>query len=316
MATTKNQSALSGIGGSSELRSRLLFVLFALIIFRTGSHITIPGVDPRVMADLFAQQSSGILGMLNMFGGGALSRMSLFALGVMPYISASIIMQLMTHVVPRFEQLRKEGESGRRVITKYTRYGTLVLASVQAIGIAIALQNQGAGGQSVVFLTGPGFVLTAAITLVTGTMFLMWLGEQITERGIGNGISILIFAGIVAGLPAAIGGTLQLSRTGELNFIVVILLFAMVLAVTAFVVFVERHNPVSCNAWRYCDKQYKFAAEHNCFYTSARPACLYSSVCFGDYILLFFLYRAGIQCKRNCRQSEEVGRVHPGYTAG
>ena len=240
MAADKNKPALSGIGGSSELRSRLLFVLFALVIFRIGSHITIPGVDPRVMADLFEQQSSGILGMLNMFGGGALSRMSLFALGVMPYISASIIMQLMTHVIPQLEQLRKEGESGRRVITKYTRYGTLLLASVQAIGIAIALQNQGANGQSVVFLSGRGFVLTAAITLVTGTMFLMWLGEQITERGIGNGISILIFAGIVAGLPAAIGGTLQLSRTGELSFFVVILLFAMIIAVTAFVVFVER----------------------------------------------------------------------------
>ena len=229
-----------GIGGSAELRSRLLFVLFAMVIFRIGSFITIPGVDPRVMADLFQQQSDGILGMLNMFGGGALSRMSLFALGVMPYISASIIMQLMTHVIPQLEQLRKEGESGRRVITKYTRYGTLVLATIQSFGIAIALQGQGAGGQSVVFLSGPGFVLTAAITLITGTMFLMWLGEQITERGIGNGISILIFAGIVAGLPRAIGGTLELSRTGELSAFTVILLFAMVLAVTAFVVFVER----------------------------------------------------------------------------
>ena len=230
----------SGIGGSAELRSRLLFVLLALIIFRIGSHITIPGVDPRVMAELFELQSDGLLGMLNMFGGGALSRMSLFALGVMPYISASIIMQLMTHVIPSLEQLRKEGESGRRVITKYTRYGTLLLATIQSVGIAIALQGQGTGGQSVVFLTGPGFVLTAAITLITGTMFLMWLGEQITERGIGNGISIIIFAGIVAGLPRAIGGTLELARTGELAAFTVILLFTMVIAVTAFVVFVER----------------------------------------------------------------------------
>ena len=232
--------ALSGLGGTSELRSRLLFVLFALIIFRIGSHITIPGVDPRVMATLFEQQSDGILGLLNMFGGGALSRMSLFALGVMPYISASIIMQLMTHVIPSLEQLRKEGESGRRIITKYTRYGTLLLATVQAVGISVALQGQASGGDSLVYLTGPGFVLTAAITLVTGTMFLMWLGEQITERGIGNGISILIFAGIVAGLPRAIGGTLELARTGELNPLTVIVLFAMVVAVTAFVVFVER----------------------------------------------------------------------------
>ena len=239
MAAEKSNLA-AGIGGSSELRSRLLFVALALIIFRIGSHITIPGVDPRVMAELFAQQGDGILGLMNMFGGGALSRMSLFALGVMPYISASIIMQLMTHVIPSLEQLRKEGESGRRIITKYTRYGTLVLATVQAVGIAIALQNQGANGQSVVFLSGTGFVLTAAVTLITGTMFLMWLGEQITERGIGNGISILIFAGIVAGLPAALGGTLELARTGELSPFIVILLFAMILAVTAFVVFVER----------------------------------------------------------------------------
>ncbi len=240
MAKEQNKPGLAGIGATSELRSRLLFVLFAIAIFRIGSHITIPGVDPRVMAQLFDAQSGGIMGMLNMFGGGALSRMSLFALGVMPYISASIIMQLMTHVIPSLEQLRKEGESGRRTITKYTRYFTLVLATVQSVGVAIALQAQSAGGDNVVFLNGPGFVVTAAITLITGTMFLMWLGEQITERGIGNGISILIFAGIVAGLPAAIGGTLELARTGELNSFVVILLFAMVLAVTAFVVFVER----------------------------------------------------------------------------
>lgn len=241
MAKEQNKQGIaSGIGGSSELRSRLLFVLFAIAIFRIGSHITIPGVDPRVMAQLFDAQSGGIMGMLNMFGGGALSRMSLFALGVMPYISASIIMQLMTHVIPSLEQLRKEGESGRRTITKYTRYGTLVLATIQSVGVAIALQSQSSGGDNVVFLNGPGFVITAAITLVTGTMFLMWLGEQITERGIGNGISILIFAGIVAGLPRAIGGTLDLAASGELNSFVVILLFAMVLAVTAFVVFVER----------------------------------------------------------------------------
>jgi len=240
MAANDNKPGLAGIGGSSELRSRLLFVLFAIMIFRVGSFITIPGVDPRVMATLFEQQASGIMGMLNMFGGGALSRMSLFALGVMPYISASIIMQLMTHVIPSLEQLRKEGESGRRTITKYTRYGTLLLATIQSVGVAIALQSQSSGGDNLVFLSGPGFVVTAAITLITGTMFLMWLGEQITERGIGNGISILIFAGIVAGLPAAIGGTLELSRTGQLSPFVVILLFAMVAAVTAFVVFVER----------------------------------------------------------------------------
>lgn len=231
---------LGGLGKSVELRQRILFVFFAIIVFRVGAHITIPGVDPRVMAALFDQQRGGILDMFNMFGGGALSRMSIFALGVMPYISASIIMQMMTHVVPQLEQLRKEGESGRKKITKYTRYGTLVLASVQAVGVTIALQSQSAGGQQLAFFTGPAFVLTGAITLVTGTLFLMWLGEQVTERGIGNGISIIIFSGIVAGLPAAIGGTLELVRTGELSAFVVIILFLLILAVTAFVIFVER----------------------------------------------------------------------------
>lgn len=237
----RNQAAgVDGAGKSVELRNRILFVLFALIVFRMGAHITIPGVDPKVMAEVFAQQRGGILDMFNMFGGGALSRMSLFALGVMPYISASIIVQLMSHVLPSLEQLRKEGESGRRKLTRITRYGTLLLATVQSVGVCLALQGQSMGGQSLVFHTGPGFVLTAAITLITGTMFLMWLGEQITERGIGNGISILIFAGIVAGLPAAIGGTLELARTGELSSITVVLLFLMAIAVTAFVIFIER----------------------------------------------------------------------------
>ena len=241
MASSASASGgLGGIGKSAELRSRIFFVLFALVIFRIGTHITIPGVDPHVMASIFDQQRGGILDMFNMFGGGALERMSIFALGVMPYISASIIMQLMTHVIPSLEQLRKEGESGRKKITKYTRYGTLVLASVQAVGVCIALQGQSVGAQSLVYISGPGFVVTAAVTLVTGTMFLMWLGEQITERGIGNGISILIFAGIISGLPSAIGGTLELARTGELSTFVVIILFVMAIAVTAFVIFVER----------------------------------------------------------------------------
>jgi len=236
-------NALGGIGGmtkSAELRQRIFFVFLAIIIFRIGAHITIPGVDPRVMASLFEQQRGGILDMFNMFGGGALKRMSIFALGVMPYISASIIMQMMTHVIPSLEQLRKEGESGRKKITKYTRYGTLVLASVQAVGVTIALQGQSSGGQALAYFTGPGFILTGAITLVTGTLFLMWLGEQVTERGVGNGISVIIFAGIVAGLPAAIGGTLELVRTGELSAFIVVILFALIIGVTAFVIFVER----------------------------------------------------------------------------
>ncbi len=241
MATSTGAvGGFGAIGQTAELRQRLLFVIISLIIFRVGSHITIPGVDPLVMAEIFSQQQDGILGLVNMFGGGSLERMSLFALGVMPYISASIIIQLMSHVIPMLEQLRKEGESGRRKITMYTRYATLALASFQSIGVAVALQGQSTNGQALVYLTGPGFILTAAITLVTGTMFLMWLGEQMTERGIGNGISLLIFAGIVSGLPSAIGGTLELVRTGELNWMVVILLAMVTFGVTFFVIYVER----------------------------------------------------------------------------
>ena len=189
---------------------------------------------------MFEQQSGSILDMFNMFSGGALKRLSLFALGIMPYISASIIMQLMTVVVPSMEQIKKEGESGRRKISQYTRYGTVVLATFQAIGVSMALQSQTAGGLSVVINPGVSFIVITAITLVTGTIFLMWLGEQVTERGLGNGISLIIFAGIVAGLPSAIGGTLELARTGELNGAFIILLFLIAIAVTALVVFVER----------------------------------------------------------------------------
>jgi len=220
----------------SELKSRLLFVLGALVVYRLGAHIPVPGIDPNVLAQLFESQSGGILGMFNMFSGGALSRFTVFALGIMPYISASIIMQLLTVVSPQLEQLKKEGESGRRKITKYTRYGTLVLATFQGLGISIALEGQA----GLVLDPGLMFRLTTVITLVSGTMFLMWLGEQITERGIGNGISIIIFAGIVAGLPSAIGGTLELARTGAFSIPLVLFLFAAAILVTAFVVFVER----------------------------------------------------------------------------
>lgn len=219
-----------------ELKSRLLFVLGALIVYRLGAHIPVPGIDPDVLTKMFDQQSGGILGMLNMFSGGALSRFTVFALGIMPYISASIIMQLMTVVSPQMEALKKEGEAGRRKITQYTRYGTVVLATFQALGIAIALEGQ----PGLVLDPGLAFRLITVITLVTGTMFLMWLGEQITERGIGNGISIIIFSGIVAGLPQAIGGTLELTRTGAFSIPLVLFLFAATILVTAFVVFVER----------------------------------------------------------------------------
>ncbi len=239
MATGSKPNPLAA-GHLTELRQRLFFVLGALLVFRIGTFIPVPGVNPAALAAMFDQQQGTILDMFNMFSGGALKRASLFALGIMPYISASIIMQLMSAVIPTLEQLKKEGESGRRKITQYTRYGTVILATFQAIGISVALQGQTAGGMGVVINPGPGFVFTAAVSLVTGTMFLMWLGEQITERGIGNGISLIIFGGIVAGLPAAIGGTLELVRTGEMNAMTVLTLFILAIAVTAFVVFVER----------------------------------------------------------------------------
>lgn len=239
MSTSRAQMA-SKMGGSSELKARLLFVLGAFFVYRVGAHIPVPGVDPKALAIMFEQQSGSILDMFNMFSGGALMRLSLFALGIMPYISASIIMQLMTVVIPSMEQMKKEGESGRRKISQFTRYGTVVLATFQAIGISIALQNQTAGGLSVVINPGVSFIAITTITLVTGTIFLMWLGEQVTERGIGNGISMIIFAGIVSGLPKAVGSTLELARTGEMNGGFIILLFLLSISVTALVVFVER----------------------------------------------------------------------------
>ncbi|MEQ1558219.1 MAG: preprotein translocase subunit SecY [Methyloglobulus sp.] len=227
-------------GGFSELNARLLFVFGAFVVYRIGAHIPVPGIDPKALQVMFEQQSGSILDMFNMFSGGALMRLSLFALGIMPYISASIIMQLMTVVIPAMEQLKKEGESGRKRISQFTRYGTVVLATFQAIGISLALQNQTAGGLSVVLNPGISFIVVTTITLVTGTVFLMWLGEQVTERGIGNGISLIIFAGIVSGLPKAIGGTLELARTGEMNGGFIIILFLLAILVTALVVFVER----------------------------------------------------------------------------
>jgi len=223
-------------GKYGDLSSRLWFLLGALVVFRIGTYIPVPGIDPAVLADLFKSQKSGILGMFNMFSGGALSRFSIFALGIMPYISASIIMQLGAIAVPHLEQLKKEGEAGRRKITQYTRYGTLVLASFQAFGISVALQAQ----PGLVPNPGGMFQMTSVVTLVTGTMFLMWLGEQITERGLGNGISLIIFAGIAAGLPSAIGKTLEMARTGAFSIPLVLLLFFGAIAVTALVVFVER----------------------------------------------------------------------------
>ncbi|RJG02373.1 preprotein translocase subunit SecY [Noviherbaspirillum sedimenti] len=215
---------------------RLWFLLGALVVYRIGAHIPVPGIDPTQLGELFKQNQGGILGMFNMFSGGALSRFTIFALGIMPYISASIIMQLLTVVSPQLEAIKKEGESGRRKITQYTRYGTLGLALFQAFGIAVALESQA----GLVIDPGMAFRLTAVVTLVTGTMFLMWLGEQITERGLGNGISIIIFAGIAAGLPSALGGLFELVRTGSMNALSAILICVVAVAVTYLVVFIER----------------------------------------------------------------------------
>ena len=238
---SKAASALAGSGKFTELRSRLLFVLGALIVYRLGTFIPVPGVDPAAMLRFMDSQQGTIVDLFNMFSGGALSRFSIFALNVMPYISASIIVQLCAQIFPSLQALRKEGEQGRRKLTQYTRFGTIFLAVFQSWGVAIALQSQSAaGGEQIVINPGAGFLFTAVVSLTAGTMFVMWLGEQITERGVGNGISLIIFAGIVAGLPSAVVGTLELARNGELSPLSVIVVFALIMLVTAFVVFVER----------------------------------------------------------------------------
>ena len=231
---------LGSVGKIPELKNRILFTLGMLIVYRVGAHIPVPGIDATVLAQFFNQAQGSLLGLFDMFSGGALSRLTIFALGIMPYISAAIILQLMTVVSPKLEQLKKEGESGRRKITQYTRYGTVFLATFQAVGISIGLESFSVGGQSVVIEPGIAFRLMTIITLVAGTVFLMWVGEQITERGIGNGISLIIFGGIVAGLPSAVVGTLELARTGEYTAFTVLGLFALAIAVTGIVVWVER----------------------------------------------------------------------------
>ncbi len=225
----------SGQGGLSELKRRLIFVLIAILVFRVGSYIPVPGLDPQRLADLFQQQKDGILGLFNMFSGGALSRLTLFALGVMPYISSSIIMQLFTAVSPKLEQLKKEGESGRRKINQYTRYGTLVLGLFQSLGVTKALAASG-----IAIDPNFNFYFISTLTLTTGTMFLMWLGEQMTEKGIGNGISLIIFSGIVSGLPAALARVFEQVREGQMQVLTLVVIAAIVVAVTAFVVFMER----------------------------------------------------------------------------
>jgi preprotein translocase subunit SecY len=236
---TDRMAAGAGFGAlakADELKKRLWFTLGALIIYRLGTYLPLPGINPGALADIFSQQSNGILGMFDMFSGGALGRMTIFALNIMPYITASIIMQLMTAIVPSLEALKKDGEGGRKIINQYTRYLTVLLASVQGYGIAVALES----ASGVVGDPGMFFRLTTVVTLVGGTLFLMWLGEQITSRGIGNGISLIIFSGIVAELPTALAGTLELGRTGALSALLIVLLFVMAAAVIAFIVFIER----------------------------------------------------------------------------
>jgi len=230
----------SSFSKATELKKRIWFTLGALIVYRLGTYIPISGVDPSILADIFQQNAGGVLGMFDMFAGGALGRMTIFALNIMPYISASIIIQLMTTVSPSLEAMKKEGEQGRKKINQYTRYLTVVIATIQAWGIAVGLESMSGSSGSAVHDPGMFFRFTAVVTLVGGTMFLMWLGEQITQRGIGNGISLIIFAGIVAGLPAAIAGTLELGRTGAISALVIVAIIVLAIAVIAFIVFMER----------------------------------------------------------------------------
>ena len=240
MASAAEQLAanmsLSAFRTADELKKRIWFTLAALLVYRLGTYIPLPGIDPQALQAVFSQQQNGIVGMFNMFAGGAVGRMAIFALNIMPYITASIVIQLLTSVVPRLEQLKKEGETGRKTINQYTRYGTVLLATVQGYGIAVGLE----GAEGVVVDPGVFFRVSAVITLVGGTVFLMWLGEQITARGVGNGISLIIFAGIVAELPSALAGTLELGRQGVLSTFIILALMVMVVAVIAFIVFMER----------------------------------------------------------------------------
>lgn len=278
------QGSLPAVGGSglSELWSRLRFLFLAIIVYRIGAHIPVPGINPDRLADLFRQNEGTILSLFNMFSGGALERMSIFALGIMPYISASIIMQLMTAVSPKLGQLKKEGEAGRRKISQYTRYGTLVLSLVQAFGMSVGL-----AGQGVTFTTGFNFYFIAITTFVAGAMFLMWLGEQITERGIGNGISMLIFAGIVAGLPGAVGQAFESARQGDINIIALIMVAVIAVAIIGFVVFVERgQRRITVNYAKRQQGRKVFAAQQSHLPLKVNMAGVIPAI-FASSILLF-----------------------------
>ena len=276
-------NSLLGMGKMGDLKRRLLFLLGALVVFRIGSYIPVPGIDPEQLAELFRSQRGGILDMFNMFSGGALERFSIFALGIMPYISASIIMQLMSVVSPTLEALKKEGEAGRRKITQYTRYGTAGLALFQSMAIAIGLEAQ----RGLVIDPGLAFRLTTMVTLTTGTMFLMWLGEQITERGVGNGISLIIFAGIAAGLPQAVGGTLELVRTGAFSILIALFIFAVVLGVTGtfaswrYAIMRSAASPISVT-WSAWGSTISFGGgppPYQCEIASAKNRCPRAPIC-------------------------------------
>ena len=345
-------SALAGLGKLTELRQRILFVLGAMVVFRLGTHIPVPGVDPVAVAALFEQTRGSIVDVFNMFSGGALTRLSIFALGVMPYISASIIIQMMSAVIPQLEQLKKEGEAGRRKITQYTRYGTVVLATFQALGIAIAIEGQMAGGGPVVLIPGLGFKITTVARLVPGTMFLVWLGEQISERGIGNGISLIIFGSLVAGLPAAVAGTQEFHATGcvgascrsHSDYWSCCVYRARPAADhrqlckastrsaddgradQSFAVETQYGRGYSSNI---CIKHYSLSGEPRKLVrsggrnglvarhrndTGPGTANLCFAVLWNDFILLFFLYGVGFQSDRDCRQLKEIGGFYPWYS--
>jgi preprotein translocase subunit SecY len=339
MATNPGQLA-GAAAGLSELRSRLVFVLMALLVYRTGTHIPVPGINPERLAALFDQQQGGILDLFNMFSGGALERMSILALGVVPYITSSIIMNLMSMMYPSLQQLRKEGESGRRKITQYTRYGTLLIALIQGTSLSVTLANQG-----LAFSPGFAFLFVATTTLVTGALFMMWLGEQITERGVGNGISLIIFSGIVSGFPAAIGQSFEAARQGDINIIALLAIAMLAIAIIGFVVFVERgQRRITVN---YAKRQqgrrvYQGQSSHlpllrlepaarSCIHGSvvrqltghglaaadfpgaiARTTAVHTYVRRWDHLFQFLLYRDHVRSQGRGGQSEAAGSIRSG----
>lgn len=313
MSRPKNQMNPSlNLGKMTEIRNRILFVLFALLIYRVGTFITLPGIDMFVLESLFEEQQGGILGMVNVFSGGALGRMSLFALGVMPYITAAIIMQMLGHVHPPFQELRKEGQQGQRKITQYTRYLTVILSAVQATGVAVALQNADYGGQQLITNPGVNFVFTAVVSLVTGTVFLMWLGEQITEKGIGNGISMLIFAGIVAGLPQAVIATLELAKDGEISYPTVLVVFLMAAAVVYFVIFIERgQRKITINFAKRQQGRQGYAAQTSHLPLKINIAGVIPAI-FAQTIILFPATIAGFWGKSDSVLSDIATYISPG----